>query len=115
MPSSGMQYVQRKLQRSVMEMRRSRMMRPNGSTRSSIPPAYWRRSRPDLSGDADSTGAGSGIAVEEEHGDVGSGRNPVTVGDHRHGVGERRRRQLMAALRAHRADVEPAVVGEVPG
>ncbi len=33
-PSSGMQYVQRKLQRSVTEMRRSRIVRPNGSTRS---------------------------------------------------------------------------------
>ena len=33
MPSSGMQYVQRKLQRSVTEMRRSRMVRPNGSIR----------------------------------------------------------------------------------
>ena len=37
-PSSGMQYVQRKLQRSVIEMRRSRMVRPNGSTRSSTCP-----------------------------------------------------------------------------
>ena len=34
MPSSGMQYVQRKLQRSVTEIRRSRMTRPKGSTRS---------------------------------------------------------------------------------
>ena len=34
MPSSGMQYVHRKLQRSVTEMRRSRTTRPNGSTRS---------------------------------------------------------------------------------
>ena len=33
MPSSGMQYVQRKLQRSVTEIRRSRWTRPNESTR----------------------------------------------------------------------------------
>ena len=32
-PSAGMQYVQRKLQRSVTEIRRSRTVRPNGSTR----------------------------------------------------------------------------------
>src|SRR3546814_10213687 len=31
-PSSGMQYVQRKLQRSVTEIRRSRWTRPNPST-----------------------------------------------------------------------------------
>ncbi|CAB4800210.1 unannotated protein [freshwater metagenome] len=31
MPSAGMQYVQRKLQRSVIEMRKSRTVRPNGS------------------------------------------------------------------------------------
>ena len=35
-PSSGMQYVQRKLHRSVIEMRRSRTVRPNGSTRSAM-------------------------------------------------------------------------------
>ena len=31
MPSSGMQYVQRKLHRSVIEMRKSRTVLPNGS------------------------------------------------------------------------------------
>ena len=34
MPSSGMQYVQRKLQRSVIEIRKSRTVRPNGSINS---------------------------------------------------------------------------------
>jgi hypothetical protein len=36
MPSSGMQYVQRKLQRSVTEMRKSRTVRPYESMSSGL-------------------------------------------------------------------------------
>ena len=54
MPSSGMQYVHRKLQRSVTEMRRSRCTRPNVSTsgvtiRTRLPadrPGAWRPPQP---------------------------------------------------------------------
>ncbi len=44
-PSSGMQYVQRKLHRSVTEIRRSRIVRPNGSIRS-IASRYPQQDRP---------------------------------------------------------------------
>ena len=41
-PSAGMQYLQRKLQRSVIEIRTDSMRRPNESTSGGrIGPGYW--------------------------------------------------------------------------
>ena len=96
MPSSGMQYVQRKLQRSVTEIRRSRMARPKGSTRS--------------------VGSHAPSAYEHEHGNV----------SHRPGSRRRRARSAMASASAVAAswwlpwapterDVVAAVVAERAG
>src|SRR5581483_12403179 len=72
MPSSGMQYVQRKLQRSVTDTRRSRTTRPKPST-SSIPLlSVPRLAQP----------------PQQQHLDLGAGVEPVAVRHHRQGVGE---------------------------
>ena len=52
-------------------------------------------------------GARSG---QQEDGHFGAGRQSVAVGQDRHGVGRRRGRELMAALRSHGSDVVPPVV-----
>ena len=111
MPSSGMQYVQRKLQRSVTEIRRSLMTRPNGSTRSTHPGSH---AQPYGAADARPTAARSAECSRSTATSAPAG-TPVAVGQHDERVGERGGRQLVAALGADRADVVAAVVGERAG
>ncbi len=102
MPSAGMQYVQRKLHRSVTEIRRSRTVRPKGSTRSIariLRPSPGRR-HADVG------------HVRQQDVDVAARRDAVAVGHRGQPVGRGRRGQLVAALAARRADVEAPVVLE---
>ncbi len=113
MPSSGMQYVQRKLHRSVIEIRRSSIRRPNGSIRSCVVRSPAMSTAYGASCTGRPSDGRSGVATQEQHGDVGTGGHAGAVGHHGHGVGQRGGGELMASLGADRADVVAAVVGEL--
>src|SRR3954451_11422768 len=73
-------------------MRRSRMVRPKGSTRS----------------------MGSGYR-QQHRGDGVTWRDSVSIGHDRDGIGQRRGGQLMTALSPHRPHVVATVVREAAG
>ena len=90
MPSAGMQYWQRKLQRSVTEMRRSPTMRPNGSMRSSARAGATTPAAPFIGLSVPSRVRGRLCrSVQQQHVDRIAGPHPVAVGHDRQRIGLR--------------------------
>ena len=85
-PSAGMQYVQRKLQRSVTEMRRSRWTRPKPSISGTLTPPFWPNKPPNTLWKAKPAWLGRQLAQDQKRHRVAL-IEPVAVGHHRQGIG----------------------------